>query len=292
MKHSLVMCLTALAAGAAQAQLAITETDNRELLLGTLLGASSGLSVVAGSVSGVGLPTQSGLYSGFSFTGDGTDLHPDLSINDGIVLSSGAARVPEHNTLEHYGVWAGTGNNERVDAILGQPNVTWDTNSLKFDFTVAAGTTSVSTDFIFASDEFAPYSYYTPGQVGTDGFAFLVDGVNYARFPAPHGPIFNYQNVPDWLVSHNQPELYGIEWDGIVPRLTVTGLLDPNRSVHTLELVLYDYNDPSYDSAVYLSGLQAGQSLVGGIPAPVPEPQTWALLAAGLGIVAALKRRR
>jgi hypothetical protein len=130
----------------------------------------------------------------------------------------------------------------------------------------------------------------------TDIFGFFVDGVNYARFPK--GRLI--QNTPgnptNFISNPVGAMLYDIERNGLTAVFTVTGLVDPNLSEHTLVIGIADTHDTIFDSAIYIAGLQGVSTGGGGgigNPEPIPEPATLALFGLGLlGLGAARRSRR
>ena len=290
MKRLLAAGMAVALASAAQAVTVVPLTDASTVggtLVDHLLQPSSGLTVQPGSVQYIGNTAvgQSGTYSGFDFAATGG--RAALSIADGIVLSSGSAQVPDSNTAEGYTTITGTGGSEVISEITDRDS--YDQNLLSFSFEAVAGSTSVSASFIFGTDEYPEFAE----SPFVDGFAFVVDGVNYATFPdGSPVSLLTYESNDNLL--DNQEGLYGIEYDGLTQRLTITGLLDTTRSVHTLDIIVADTGDEEYDSAVYLSGLRAGTAGSGGVtpPPPIPEPETYALMLAGLAGVGFITRRR
>ena len=286
--------LLALTIGAAQAATITTVDGTADAglsLTNTLLGASSGLSLVAGSTSFAGAATQSGTYSGFNLTS--TDAgEPTLALDDGILLTSGSAAIPTSNTEAGFGTNNGLAGHAPTDAALsGFPQFggTNDANVLSFKVTRDdAATTSVSTQFVFGSEEFPEFPSFV------DSFTFFVDGVNYALFP--NGDPLVQQGGTQNFFNDNENGSYGIEYDGLTNVLTVTGLFDLALAEHTIDIVVADDDDFILDSGVFLASLSAGTDTGGGItptPTPVvPLPAGLPLLLAGLGGLGLMRRRQ
>lgn len=276
--------------------LSVSTTTDTGTLTGALVGAGSGITV--GTTTYTGAATQGGTYSGFNLS-NGSDT---VSIGGGVVLTSGNA-----NGIDLPGA---TNNDSSFDAVLGTPGdadanaaltaagytggdaTTNDANVLEFSFSVGSGITSISADFVFGSEEF-------PDQNVVDIFAFIVDGVNYAKFSdgslinfnqATSAGFFNDNDVgtsPQYTDANGD----GFQYDGFTDVLKVTGLLDSNLAQHTLKIVLADTSDYSWDSGVFISNLTAGTG-GGGIAPTVPIPAPAFLLIGALGVLGAMKRRR
>jgi hypothetical protein len=254
------------------------------------LGASSGVTIV-GPVSYVGstVVKQAGTYTDLTLNSSVSDAaHPNVALGNGIVMTSGTTAIPSSNTQSSFGVSLGLAGDPAIAALSGNPS--FDANSLSFSFKVASGITSISTNFIFGSDEYPEFA----GTTFSDGFAFIVDGKNYAKFADGSAVSLKTLGSNNNLVD-NTKGAYGIEYDGITQALTIDGLLDNSLSTHTLKIVISDTGDGVYDSGVFLSSLSAGKSDTGGVkplPGAVPEPEVYAMMLAGLGLVGYSARRR
>ncbi|MGH2357825.1 MAG: choice-of-anchor L domain-containing protein [Candidatus Limnocylindria bacterium] len=286
--------------------LIVTPEDPKTVLPPALLAPSSGISIVPGSATFVGRvgdgvdanTAQSATYSGFNLVSP--NGLPTITNPQGIFLTSGTANIPFTNTEAAFSpvmtagtaTEPGTGGDADLSAILmaaGAPSsLVNDVNSLTFRFVVAPGQTSVSAKFVVGSDEF-------PDQEVTDVFAFIVDGVNYARFQ--DGSLVSFltgANAGNFNDNDVDTGNYPLEYDGISNSLDVVGLLNPALSEHTLKIAIADTEDDVFDSGVFIGALAAGTAQAGGINpgSRVPEPATLILLGTGLAALAARYTRK
>lgn len=299
MVASLAVCGMAASSQALTLDLIETPDDPIAELSAALVAAGGGVTIVGGSENFVGAvgdgtnanSAQSATYTGFNLVPNNAGP-PTITNPDGIFLTSGTANIPLTNTNTSFDPFIpGTGGDADLTAISGSN--TNDVNIFEFDFTVAAGQTSIEADFVFGSDEF-------PDQGVTDVFGFFVDGTNFAFFPDGSLVSFvqgaNAANFNDNAIS---PFNYNLEYDGISNSLHIVGILDSNLATHHLKIAIADTSDSIFDSGVFIgnlrSGTETGQGGVnnpGGNNGAVPEPITATLSLMGLGVLGMATRRR
>jgi outer membrane protein OmpA-like peptidoglycan-associated protein len=211
-----------------------------------------------------------------------TDSSRILSINDGILLTSGSAVVSKGpnkftdmqfvNKTPGYVKLEGIANGRTHDAAI-----------LAFDFITSAE--NLSFDFIFASEEYTEYV----GSKFNDVFAFFINGpghtdVNLAVLPKTQVPVtinsINYRRNKKYYVD-NPTETYheaivydvrkkatvknknygktkalpqyNIQYDGFTTLLQAACKVVPGEIYH-IEIAIADVSDYSLDSGVYLAG--------------------------------------
>lgn len=216
-------------------------------------------------VSNITVNGWSGGSGGPSF-GYFTENGSGFPFQNGIVLSTGfAASAPGPNTslLSQGGSgWNGDADLEAAISVSGTVNAT----VLEFDF--VPYTTSISFDYIFASEQYLT-SINSPNQCNyTDGFAFLLKEAgssdpyqNLAVIPGTSTPVkvntvrgqgvcpAANQQYFDQFNPNNSP----INFNGQTVILTAQSQVTPGTTYH-IKLVVADQGNSLYDSAIFLGG--------------------------------------
>ncbi len=227
-----------------------------------------------------------------------------------VTMSTGAAiahatsnpytqNFPEQgqNSYVQYHNQAG-GSYAPLAALLTLPNGsplpvdnTRDANVLTFSFTLNDPTIdTITTSFFFATDEtYKQSTWGDPWQrINQDVFAFWVDGVNYALLP--NGSIVTAKTALDYYIDGSD-----YCYNSRTEEITITALLDPSRDVHTITIAIADaltYIPEDANKALYDSAIFFGKGGMTFTASAVPEPETYAMMLAGLAMVGAVARRR
>ena len=199
-----------------------------------------------------------------------TNTNPDFPISSGIIIRNGIAKHTE-------GIYTGANESSQLNT-AGDPDLQLisdgngqavpitDVSYIQFDFTPLSS--NFSFDFLFASNEYGEF------QCGfSDVFAFvltdLTTGVstNLAVIPETTMPV-SVKNIRDQqynssclsananLFDHYNVTNIGesaINMRGETKVLTASSTVIPNRT-YSIKLAIGDYNDSSYDSAVFIKG--------------------------------------
>jgi len=269
----------------------ITMSWNPEVaLVNALIGGNDDFTLVSASYTGAhtlylngilpdGRVTMSnGLAFHHTVAGKPNKTHPE----------NGTDAYKTYQTYYPNGVYENRGKNADLADIAGVVDWrTFDTVLLTFTFTVAPGVTGIETSFIFATDETAR----SLNLHNNDVFAFWVDGVNAAFLP--NGEAVTVYNARDGGYLNDGTD-YG--YHSRTDEIQIKADLDLTRTEHTITIAIADvFNGTDYslagwliwpDAAWYDSGVFFGPITA------VPEPETWAMLLAGLGLVGVTAKRR
>lgn len=197
----------------------------------------------------------------------------DFPFEQGVILSTGNAAMaagPNGTTLSDGGL---TGDADLSAILAAQtPPVTGILhNATKLEFDFVAVSNQISFNFLFASEEYGTF------QCGfSDAFAFILTDLtagtppaNLAVLPGTNVPVTifnirdgqyntacpssnlayfgNYYNNPVGQISAP------INFNGITVPMTAGATVIPGNSYH-IKMVIADYQDTAYDSAVFLQG--------------------------------------
>ena len=245
---------------------------------------SGGSSACVGTISNITWITGSGSSDGTSFgssngIGYFQNTNPNFPLTSGVILSTGnalSARGP-NTTLQSNGTWPGDIDLfNYIDGLGIDPGLIdfYNATVLEFDFTPL--TTTMSFDFLFASEEYGDFqcSY-------SDSFAFFLTNetagsapVNLALVPSTTTPISvvtirdgaYYSGFGTNCGSSNETYFGNFNdsspavaaaaatnFNGETVKMTASSVVIPNNLYH-IKLVIADRNDDDYDSAVFLGG--------------------------------------
>ncbi|WP_432672672.1 DUF7619 domain-containing protein [Flavobacterium sp. SM2513] len=208
--------------------------------------------------------------NGIGYFNKGNSVFP---FQQGIILSTGsAAAVVGPNTSILSG--GGAGGDADLSAILANqvPPVTGAlNNATKLEFDFVAVTDQINFNFLFASDEYGVFQCQY-----SDAFAFILTDLtagtlptNLAVLPGTNVPV-SILNIRDTLYNTNCPSnnlaYFGsyysnpagvlgapVNFNGITVPMTAGATVIPGNSYH-IKMVIADYLDAAYDSAVFLEG--------------------------------------
>ncbi len=236
----------------------VDDTYTAQQLVENVLINSSCANVTNFSVSGGNFGSSEQSFGYFN-SNSGT-----FPFSNGIVLStSKAISTPGPNSSllsENASGWIGDSDLEEALSISNTSNAT----VLEFDFIPLSS--SISFDYIFASEEYhdsAPCTY-------SDGFAFLLKVVgstnpyqNLALVPNTTIPVkvtTVHPDIPGFCPPQNEAYFGSyndasspINFNGQTVIMTATATVIPGTTYH-IKLVIADETNPQYDSAIFLGG--------------------------------------
>ncbi|WP_417352451.1 choice-of-anchor L domain-containing protein [Flavobacterium alkalisoli] len=228
------------------------------------------------------IASQSGSdFGGSSSIGYFNFNDSSFPFNDGVILATGSINeAPGPNPNNNAGaVGTGWGGDADLSAIIAEGGNTGTLNNatiLEFDFVPL--TNQITFDFLFASQEYGTFQCNF-----SDAFAFILTDlededavpVNLAVIPGTNVPVsvVNIRDAaynagcpsvnPEYFGSYNPNNPYGsaIGYNGQTVVMTAAGDVIPGNQYH-IKLVIADYNDSIFNSAVFLAG---GSFDIGGI---------------------------
>ncbi|WP_084157365.1 T9SS type B sorting domain-containing protein [Flavobacterium denitrificans] len=209
-------------------------------------------------------------FSSHQGIGKFTNTNPNFPISEGIIIRNGIAKYTEGtytgNNESSQLNNAGDSDLQTISDGNGQIVPITDVSYLQFEFTPLSS--NFSFDFLFASNEYGEF------QCGfSDVFAFILTDLttgistNLAVLPGTSTPV-SVKNIRDGqynssclsananLFDHynvNSPTESAINMRGETKVLTASSTVIPNRT-YSIKLAIGDYNDSSYDSAVFIKG--------------------------------------
>lgn len=264
-RYLLALAVGLLTTTPAAAQIATTASNDGTALATALQG--SGVTFTSATLA---TNTENGTFTGGL---------PGVGINSGVVLTTGnLSCVGSQNNLTGCG---GGGS------------------SASLELSFVATSSSLFFNYVFASEEYNEYV----GSAYNDSFSLILDGANYsavnlAQVPNNGGEVSinnvnsginaNYFRNNSGTGSLNLP----IEFDGLTTLLTASATNLLVGSAYTLTFNISDVGDTSLDSAVFIQGGSIGVVTPPTAEAAVPEPESWAMMILGLGIVGGTMRRR
>ncbi|MGV3458907.1 MAG: choice-of-anchor L domain-containing protein [Flavobacterium sp.] len=257
--HIIIFLLFLVNSGASAQYIQVDDNYTAQQLVDALVSGG------CAQVSNVTVNGWAGGSGGPSF-GYFTENGSGFPFQNGIVLSTGfamSAPGPNSSLLSQGGSgWNGDADLEAAISVSGTVNAT----VLEFDF--VPYTSSISFDYIFASEQYLT-SINSPNQCNyTDGFAFLLKEAgssggyqNLAVIPGTSTPVkvntVRGQGVcpaanPQYFAQFN-PNNSPINFNGQTVILTAQANVTPGTTYH-IKLVVADQGNGLYDSAIFLGG--------------------------------------
>jgi hypothetical protein len=271
----------------ANASVLVTQTTNTSLLA-TALGGGGGLTVNSVTIL-AGAASQFGTYTNF--------IGAPITIGNGIVLSTG--QVVQVTPAFNNGL-QGAGSTPSTDT--GMPgtaefdaygpghiasfSAAFDVAALQVNFTLSSPS-QVGFQSIFGSLEYPQFT-----SSFTDAYLAFLDGTapaNQIVFDASNNAVQVGTTFAGALTTADTNTAFANP-HGLLKLQTFT-MNQLSAGPHTLTFEIGDVNDHILDSAVFISGLQAGSG-PGGTTPSVPEPATYLLAGIGLAALAAVRYRK
>lgn len=220
----------------------------------------SGVSVTSAVL--VGADAQTSLF-------ESIDLGNGLTMDKGILLTSGDGTPPESNTESGYSQSHSTNGDDELTAVataaFSGAGSTNDANILELTLNVTdSNVSSIALDLIFGSDEYPEYA----DSSYVDVAAVTSNGSNYGLFSngKPLSIISDNINFGGITENTNQP----IEYDGLTQRLTV--IVPVTAGSNTIRIGVADTGDQVLDSGLFVSNLRVEDGDAQGVKLEVSSP--------------------
>ena len=133
-----------------------------------------------------------------------------------------------------------------------------DATVFTFEFTANANVAAVVFEWMFGTDEFNEQSV-------TDIAAVFVDGTNYLTLQDGTSVKFDNEGNTELFTDNTSGSPLSIEYDGVTAPDVLVGLLNTGLSTHTLQIVVSDTTDSTFDSGLFLAPLASAVGSTGGV---------------------------
>jgi hypothetical protein len=230
---------------------------NAETFAETLFQTTTGISLVAGSVTYTGDNSASSTFDSLSLGGA-------VLSGPGILLTSGDGTPPLSNTQTGYTglIPPGPGDADLTDIVetaFPSAGETRDAAVLTFRINADPGIKTVIFDVVFASDEFSEFS----SSSWVDIAAILVNGKNAAFFGGNKKKPLSVLDDNLGYFQDNEGGNIAIEYDGISNKLTVIAKV--KEGLNDIKIAVADTGDNILDSAIFVANIRGSTSDLEGI---------------------------
>jgi hypothetical protein len=256
-------------AGTSVMAFSVTQDNNSNNLLNSLLGDTTGLSSF--TVSTTGNAQAFGLFKDDPF-----------GLGQGVVLSTG-------KVVDVVGPNNSTGKSTSFGTSGDTPG-SFDLAKIDISFTTDNTADKLFFNYVFGSEEFLEYA----GTGFNDSFELLLNGTNLALLA--NGKPVTVNNLAASSSGPFDPAFINntgndTQLDGYTKILTFAGLLNKNAT-NTLSIKIKDMGDSVLDSAVFIQGKSVGTTLPPSNSVPEPLTILGTLTAAGFGVTLRRKQKQ
>jgi hypothetical protein len=230
---------------------------NANTLVQTLFQSSTGISLVAGSVSYTGANVASSTFDSLSLGGA-------VISGPGILLTSGDGTPPLSNTLSGYSQNNGQPGDADLTSIVENAfptaGATEDATALSFKVNAEAGVKSIVFDVVFGSDEYSEFS----DTEFVDIAAILVNGSNAAFFGGDtKKPLSILDKNLGYFQDNEGNSAIAFEYDGISNKLTVIAKV--HEGINDIKIAIADTGDSILDSGIFVANIRGSTNDIAGI---------------------------